>query len=263
MFLIDLPSTKLYLENAFQQGRYNECVAVCESILSGGFEDNTVNLFYGKALYRSHLNAIKHPKDSSNNLPVRDKSDLGAVEKVVNILGSLVDKQAIDEEGKRSLDLAMLECIRKTNSLKKCRRCLLCHSKKPLKSSHVVPFFILSGFAKGMNQTATKKVYISRDGTSGHDRIITPRQAVWWMLCHQCEQLLSGGGESPFAKEFFHELYKATDPSNPSKVFQVPYSKWLYQFACGIIFRGLAVNTKGIGGFSNDDGVYGVFRILP
>lgn len=180
-------------------------------------------------------------------------------EKAIHILGSLLDQNAIDEEGLKFLDLAMIDYIRETNSLKDCRRCLLCHSKSQLQGSHVVPNFVLSGFAKGMKVKKNKKDYLVRGGSSCLQQK-TPRQAVWWMLCSSCELRLSESGESPFAKEFFHKVYNDTDPSSPTKEHKIAYSKWLYQFAAGIVFRGLAVNPKGISGFINEDEVYRVFN---
>lgn len=200
-----------------------------------------------------HKNGFKL---SANSAPLK-KEGFKSLEKVIKVLGFLVDENFLDKEGTRILDIAMIDYIRETNKLNNCRRCLLCHASSKLKSSHIIPHFILSGFAKGMNTTASKKVYLSFEDSE--HKAITPRQAAWWMLCGNCELLLSGKGESHFAKDFFHEVYKTTNPSMPTQEHIISYSKWLYHFAAGVAFRGLAVNSKGITGFLNDDHVYQFF----
>ena len=212
----------------------------------------SVKLILGKSLYFRHKNCLKFSEASVSR-------EYKSLEKVIQVLGFLVDEDFIDEEGSKILDISMVDYIRETNSLKNCHRCLLCCTKSQLKSSHVIPHFILSGFAKGMNTLASKKVYSLFTGGS-EAKTCTPRQMAWWMLCGNCEKLLNGSGESAFAKEFFHEVYKTADPSVVTQEHKIAYSKWLYHFAAGIAFRGLAVNTKGITGFFNDDSVYQIFK---
>ena len=269
-FTIDADNTINYLKCAYQERRYNECVNICESIPikkgsnSSNYSQevlNIIKLLFGKSLYFAHVNNMKYSKTETNTPSFNRKEHFVALEKAIQMLGAVKDGGMIDEEGTRFLDLAMIDYIRETNSLKHCRRCLLCHSKSDLRSSHVIPNFVLSGFAKGLKMTSSKKVYISFSESDEH-KFITPRQAAWWMLCGNCELLLSSSGESPFAKEFFHEIYKASDPSNPTKEHGISYSKWLYHFAAGILFRGLAVNPKGISGFLNDADIYRVFTTL-
>ena len=261
----DVVNTTFYVESAYQQGRYHECVRVCDSLqlktnlAYKGECLNRIKLFMGKSLYYIHKHAQKHLPMMETPFSAFKKKELFTnAEKAIQILGSLLDVKAIDEEGLKFLDLAMVDYIRETNCLKNSRRCLLCHSKSELQGSHVIPNFVLSGFAKGMKMTKTKKDYLVSGGSSGLQQK-TPRKAVWWMLCSSCELRLSESGESPFAKELFHKVYNDTDPSSPTKEHKIAYSKWLYQFAAGIVFRGLAVNPKGISGFINEDEVYRVF----
>ena len=218
-----------------------------------------IKLILGKSLYFVHKNTTKiSPTEKRATVPSHLKKGLlGNVKKVILTLGILLDENLIDEEGSKILDLAMIEYIRTTNNLSACKRCLLCRSKSTLKSSHVIPYFILAGYAKGMRTSAAKKVYSSFDST-GEYKEFTSRQIAWWMLCGKCEGILSGG-ESHFAKEIFHELYKTSDASNPSKEIKVAYSKWLYQFMAGLAFRGLAINEKGVEGFLNDSSLYKIF----
>ena len=209
----DISSTINYLQGAYQGGRYNECVSLCESVLkeiemaktsSKSEEIYTIQLYLGKSLYCRYRNARKYLSvNKEAEIPLHKKKDsLGDVKKVILTLGILVDEKMIDSEGRKYLDLAMVEYIRVTNNLSACRRCLLCLSKSQLKSSHVIPNFVLSGFAKGMKLSSSKKVYCSLDGSSEYKEY-TPRQAAWWMLCSKCENLLSRD-ESHFAKDFFH-----------------------------------------------------------
>ena len=270
MFCIDISSTVDYLQCAYERRRYNECVHIGESVLKVVEMDNNqskcssesiqfIKLIWGKSLYYAHKNTSKFsPTSKEASTPSHHKKGLlVSVKKVILTLGILLDENAIDEEGSKVLDLAMVEYIRTTNNLNACKRCLLCRSKSPLKSSHVIPYFILAGYAKGMRASSSKKVYSSFDNTGEYEEF-TSRQAAWWMLCGKCEGLLSAG-ESRFAKDIFHELYKTSDVSNPTKEIKIVYSKWLYQFMAGLAFRGLAVNAKGIDGFLNDNSLYKVF----
>ena len=218
-----------------------------------------IKLILGKSLYFVHKNTTKvSPTEKGATIPSHLKKGLLVnVKKAILTLGILLDEDVIDEEGSKVLDLAMTEYIRTTNNLNACRRCLLCRSKGTLKSSHVIPNFILAGYAKGMRTSTSKKVYSSFDST-GEYKEFTSRQIAWWMLCGKCEGILSGG-ESHFAKEIFHELYKTNDVSNPSKEIKVAYSQWLYQFMAGLVFRGLAINGKGVEGFLNDGSLYKIF----
>ena len=273
IIFIDTSSTINYIQYAYHRGRYNECVHVCESILKLVDLDNShgkyssqnillIKLVLGKSLYFVHKNTTKFlPTEKGAIIPSHLKKGLLAnVKKVILTLGMILDENAIDEEGSKVLDLAMTEYIRTTNNLNACRRCLLCRCKSTLKSSHVIPYFILAGYAKGMRTSTSKKVYSNFDST-GEYKEFTSRQVAWWMLCGKCEGILSGG-ESHFAKEIFHEIYKTTDVSNPCKEIKIVYSKWLYRFMAGLVFRGLAINEKGIEGFLNDRRLYKIFNDL-
>ena len=270
MYYIDTSGTVGYIQCAYERRRYNECVHITESVLKLVEMDGSQNkyssqsiqfikLILGKSLYYAHKNTSKFsPTDKEASTPSYHKKGLlVSVKKVILTLGILLDENVIDEEGSKVLDLAMIEYIRTTNNLNACKRCLLCRSKSSLKSSHVIPYFILAGYAKGMRASSSKKVYSSFDNTGEYEEF-TSRQAAWWMLCGKCEGLLSGG-ESRFAKEIFHKLYKTSDVSNPTKEIKIVYTKWLYQFMAGLTFRGLAVNAKGIDGFLNDNSLYKLF----
>lgn len=254
------------MKYTYHEGRYTHCVCICDSLLDSTdanySEENirSIKLVLGKSIYFRHKNTLKFSENPVSNIPFHDqkKERFKPLMKVIQILGSLMDEKCLDKEGDRILDIAMVDYIRETNSLNNCQRCLLCREKNQLRSSHIIPHFILSSFARGMNMTANKKVYFTLKGGS-EPKTMTPRQVAWWMLCASCEHILSSSGESSFAIDFFHKIYKITDPSMPSQGQEIYYSKWLYHFAAGIVFRGLAVNSKGIAAFFNDDRVYQVF----
>lgn len=253
------------MECAYQQRRYQECVYVCGSIhCSEGTTNytdenlNRVKLIMGKSLYLIHKNAKKFRTIKKTQPFVDIKQEFTYAERAVRTLGPLVDNGCIDNEGRQYLDIAMADYIRETNNLKGCQRCLLCHSWKKLQSSHIVPNFILSRFAEGMKRSVSKKDYIIK-GTSSEEQQKSPRQASWYMLCKDCELKLSSAGESPFAKDFFQKVYQKADPLSPTKEHDIAYSEWLYQFAVSIIFRGLAINPKGMSGFLNEEEVYEIF----
>ena len=271
IYFADISSTIDYLQVAYHGGRYNECVSLCESVLKEIEMDktsckseniSTIQLYMGKSLYCKFRNARKYSSAYKEaDMPLHKKKDtLVDVKKAIITLGILMDENMIDDEGRKYFDLAMVEYIRVTNNLSACKRCLLCHSKSQLKSSHVIPNFVLSGFAKGVKSSSSKKVYCSLDGSSDYKEY-TPRQAAWWMLCSKCENLLSKD-ESHFAKEFFHLIYEKSDVDNPSREAQIKYSQWLYQFSAGLVFRALAINAKGMVGFLNDNVLYKVFTNL-
>lgn len=217
-----------------------------------------LKLIMGKSLYHIHRNATKFCTKTKHQPFVDKTQEFAYAKKVVTTLGPLVDNGHIDDEGIQYLDLAMVDYIRETNNLKICQRCLLCHSWKKLQSSHVVPNFILSRFAEGMKKTVSKKDYLIK-GLSTEEQQKSPRKVAWYMLCKDCELKLSSTGENPFASDFFHKVYQKADPLSPTKEHTIPYSEWLYLFAIGIIFRGLAINPKGMSGFLNEEEVYKLF----
>ena len=263
---VEVSDTLMYVECAYQQKRYEECVQVCDAVCKdpgtkySEQDCSCLKLIAGKSLCFMLENYDRFlATDLEESKEIRGKQKAVIAERVVRILGPLVDNGRIDKDGTRSLDIAMMHCVRESNSLGKRERCLLCHSRGRLQSSHVMPKFVLAGFSKGMKRSATKKDYLIKGVLGDKEEERTPKLAAWFMLCRDCEQKLSSQGESPFARKFFQEVYKISDPSSPVSEHCIPYSGWLYQFAVGIIFRSLAVNPKGISGFMNDDEVYKLF----
>jgi len=76
------------------------------------------------------------------------------------------------------------------------------------------------------------------------------------MFCSECEGLLNGHCEAQFARDFFERIYSRSDLEMPQKEEEIRYGKWLYEFALGIVFRGLIQATSS---FTNEKDAYQLF----
>ena len=81
-------------------------------------------------------------------------------------------------------------------------------------------------------------------------------EATLYMLCHDCEQLLSTS-ESWFLKKFFLEIYDPCKPSKSKDEQSIPYNDHLYKFCVGLIFRLLNHDTTAV---LNPDEIYSLLE---
>ena len=103
--------------------------------------------------------------------------------------------------------------------------------------SHLFPKAILDRFA--INTTAPKGLRVFQEGAG---RLKGPREMNRYMLCADCETLLSSNGETQFVPGFFDKLYNPENTTSEQEV-KIKYGDWLYKFCIGMLFRNLQWNT--------------------
>ena len=166
----------------------------------------------------------------------------------ISLLGSSLDRQHIDSDGSKLLDLAMAACALDLNCLNHCSRCLLCRrGGQKLKKSHLWPNSILKRIYKANFEGEEKPFLFGLQ----QNRPKTFKECTFSMFCQTCEGLLSQNGEEKFA------TLLDTIQKNPGE--PVSYGNWLYDFAMGMIFRQLA--TESMSYFVNSQEVYNTFLL--
>ena len=166
----------------------------------------------------------------------------------ISLLGTSLDRQHIDSDGSKLLDLGMAACALDLNRLNHCNRCLLCRrGGQKLKKSHLWPNSILKRIYKANFEGETKSFLFGLQ----QNRPKTYKECTFYMFCQSCEELLSQNGEDQFAN-LLDIIQK--NPGEP-----VSYGSWLYDFAMGMIFRQLA--TESMSYFVNSQEVYNTFLL--
>ena len=121
------------------------------------------------------------------------------------------------------------------------------NQRQGLQASHLFPESIIKRFVSAVPLAKGKKVVTLKgfrptfDPTKGS--LHSYGEATLYMLCHECEQLLSTS-ESWFLRNFFSKVYDTSDPSKPRDEQTIPYSDQLYKFCVGLIFRLLNHDTR-------------------
>lgn len=127
--------------------------------------------------------------------------------------------------------------------------------KSKLARSHFFPHSILKKFSNAHPLPSDRQTYVDlylRGRES--DRLRSARQVTYFMLCHECEGLVSRNGEEQFPSLFFNKIYDKNDPQKSKSVLEIEYGKWLYTFCLGMIFRNLHIHRGVL--YVNKDEVY-------
>ena len=180
----------------------------------------------------------------------------------IKILGEALDQGTIDDEGSYMLDRAMMDCIFKANMLHLCNRCYLCRrklcGKEKLIKSHIIPRAILdtsSPQSKGNKQT----IYASGTAMNkANSRLLAPGEVVYYMLCQNCETIISINGETQFSPKFFHKIIDENEDNDlTANGLSITYGPWLHQFCISLVFRAMRWDVDD---FLNDDVIYAKFK---
>lgn len=254
---------QFYIEECYSNGYYNECISECESLLKNCESDklrSKLMLIQGKALFHAYCN--DQDKLRKQQLPEklyhqRHSTCYSKTKTVILLLGSLLDKDLLDDEGSKILDLSMIDYIYETNDLNSCKRCLLCRKKNKLKKSHLWPRVLLEAFSSGVEMPTTRRVLLV--SWQSQDRYWSPKEVTFFMYCASCEDLLSGHGETQFAPMFFRQIYDVSMTGKSQSASSIEYGKWLYEFCIGVIFRGIA--QRYMLKFVNSEEIYEVLTI--
>ena len=271
-------------------GFYFETVLVCSKILENTSDDqnelnNQIKLLNGKALFHVYQRKLWYLMENRNSIAKVEEKRLidecfRSIMETINLLGSALDNLYLDIEGSQLLDWAMMDCIRETNRLNQCERCLLCRQYgRSLCKSHIFPKFVLknvplhhaedppstplNGTEECIERPSEKTPATVRSATevtktsSRKDTKVKPflfgldkhqmKSAgdCWlWMCCKKCEGIMTQNAENYFSRQF---------PSSGG----IEYSSWLFSYCCTILFRTLSC-VKFPRTF-NDEEVYNAF----
>ena len=228
---------------------YLECIEVCDVIIKMKQGESIMmqaKITKGKARFYSYKRKLNQILVNNNIRATKEGRLLVnecfiSMKEAIALLGNGLDQNALDEEGSKLLDWAMIDCLSRTNQLSQCDRCLLCRQKKKTRKSHVWPKFIANLLVEEQSS--------NQDFIFGFDKhqFKSAGECTYWMLCERCEAILSQNGESDFKAKF-------------PTCGEITYSSWLFNFCVGVIFRTLSIAVHFPRHF-NDDEIYKVFLL--
>lgn len=200
-------------------------------------DNNQAYLLKAKCLYnlyrREHEYLCRHYELLSRQVAdQKTDSCYSKAEECIRLLSVLLDNKAIDPEGSRMLDQAMLDYIHKTNKLNKLHRCLLCRTKGNLKRSHLWPKSFLKRYSLQAKGDFSSRIFVFCIPRCYKEK--SPGELTYWMLCGKCEQRLSQNGEDKFSTDLFDLICHGSDKRDD---VHVSYGPWLYNFMIGLLFR--------------------------
>lgn len=166
------------------------------------------------------------------------------VVQVIKTLAKLKENQKEiflqDEEAPYMLDKALLDFL--VFNTKEVTTCLLCHCyTQKLIQSHYIPKAILQEFVKavGLNPGASVFIY-SPSGHPSDWQYKSAAKNTFSMLCKTCDGTVLSQDESSFKSKFFNKIYQKNLPGSHLQAHCIPYTKFLYRFAVGLVFRNIA-----------------------
>ena len=237
----DIENKLSYAEGCYQYKNYCETVDICNKVLSTSTISDQLNLaklLKGKALFyvyqpmvcylMKHRQELERPEERI----LKDECFL-IMKEAIQILGTALDLGYLDSEGSKLLDWAMMDCIRETNQLNLCRRCLLCRASRNLRRSHIWPKFNLQRMSKpsqgndsSPNTSRPKKYAFGLDKY----QFKSAGECWFWMFCSHCEETITQNAENDFSLLFPKDGSAQT----------INYGPWLFNYCCSIILRTIA-----------------------
>lgn len=258
-----------YAQGCYKFESYSETSLVCSKIIENAKEKEHEKLkqqailLKGKAVFYGYQRKIFYLMEKKQVLLRADERKLigdcfKSIEEAVNLLGFALDNLYIDEEGSKLLDWAMMDCIRETNSLNLCKRCLLCRRMGvSLCKSHIFPKFVLKSAPVLKPKTASDKDEELKGKKPKQDdsnkkvfmfgldkyQMKSAGECWLWLCCSRCEKIMTQNAENDFSLLF---------PSSGT----VEYTSWLFNYCCAILFR--TISCVKFPRTFNDEEVYEV-----
>lgn len=262
---VDRNNLHLNAECSYLQRRYCTCIELCNDLLQ--LQDleashvGSINYLKGKALYQYFI--LEQYKLNLNSLTEDIRKEISKQCYKLNTMAIELLAESIDcgyvpseeeLEASNMLDRAMMDCIYKANLLNTVHRCYMCRRKlapgENLIKSHVIPRAVLEIMAA--DDVGNKQVFFEVS-SSFKDRLITPGEMNYYMLCSICEQTVSKHGEIQFPELIFRKIY-----DNAVAEQTMEYGPWLYQFCISLLFR--AFNLDSTNAYTNEKQVYETFK---
>ena len=249
------------------QGKYRTCIELCDKILLyKDVEESLIGIIKylkGKACYRYfNFEQYRLSLDTlTEDVKIKIFNECYNMNTMaIELLAEAIDSGCVhsDEKSEASymLDRAMMECIYKANLLNNVHRCYMCRRKlnpgENLIKSHVIPRAVLEIIS--VKDVGNKQVFFAPHSSMKHakDRLITPAEMAYYMLCSICEEAVSKHGEIQFPEIIFRKLY-----ANIGSEQTIEYGPWLYEFCVSLLFRALHWDLNA---YVNDQQVYEVFK---
>lgn len=242
----------LYAQVCYSYGRYEECIKGCDLANSS---DQLAKLLKGKAKFHAYQPTLHYLMENRHDLSKQDVKFLVEecfcqMKDAIDLLSNALDNQCIDFEGSMLLDFAMMDCIREVNKLNQCKRCLLCRRKNELQKSHV--------WSESIIKRVSKKKFANVDAKNimfGQNKhyLKSPGVCSFWMLCSECEELLSQNGENKFCEDFYDRVCESHGQ------LEISYDSWLFDFCIGILFR--TMSTLIMHDCLNSNEIYNAFLL--
>ena len=200
-----------YAQGCYQYKNYYETVGICNDLIacsSSADQLNQAKLLKGKALFYTYQPMVCYLMKQQRELEKVEEKTLQdecfvIMKETIQILGVALDLGYLDGEGSILLDWAMMDCIRETNQLNLCKRCLMCCASKNLRRSHVWPKFTLQQMSDSKaNILDTSRA--SKNFMFGLDKhqFKSAGECWFWMLCSHCEEAITQNAENDFSQLF-------------------------------------------------------------
>ena len=238
----------IYSKGCYEYKHFTKCIKIYEKYSKNvpdfdNHEDaQQMKLYKGKSLFHMYRRQAFQMRlfeergvKSGKEYKTAHKRCFDDARDSIDLLISAFDSGFIDDEGKKMLDLAVIDYSKETNKLNDFNHCLLCHKTAKLQRSHVFPKSILEKFCKSMSRPENTKQNITpmRPGPLQSSK----SSMTTFLFCEACEGLLNRNGEMQFSPMFLDILYNVKSPDSPSSEHHIEYDKWLYQFCVGLLFR--------------------------
>ena len=267
MFCVGLDDLLVYCDTTYKTSQFSDCIQMAEKITALA-KDKDQNMFLSalvykaKCMYRMYRQKLNLYELLCEQDAKKYRTIMDNVKTVIEILGMALDQNVIDDEGKKFLDIAMMNLVRGSNELNKLKysRCMLClRGNRKLQKSHIYPRAGLKTFSGSVERREGGKLFtVVNAPPKWQYQYWSPKTVTFFMLCSECENIINTRGERDFHQHFFLSLYDNDNPQSFLEEKQIHYGPWLYHFCISLIFRGLA-SGAGVPEVVNDDEIYDLF----
>lgn len=235
--------------------RYADCFVFCNDYISSLTNDdgnayNTVivQLHQAKSMFHDYNRELMERFEQNKKMPgfeYKNMMRLFCNNRILEVVKTLAKvkknhEELFDDEAAYMLDKALLDFL--VFSTKEITTCLLCLSwAQKLIHSHYIPKAILQEFVKAMGLDPNASVFMfSPTGHPSDWQFKSAAKITFSMLCKTCDGTVLSKDENLFKSRFFNKLYQKNSPGSHIQAHSIPYARFLYRFAIGLMFRNIA-----------------------
>ena len=206
-------------------------------------------LYKAKSMFHDYNRELMERFEQSKKMPGFEYKNMmrsfcnNRILEIIRILAKVkknYHKNLFDDEAAYMLDKALLDFL--VFGTKEIQTCLLCHCwAQKLIHSHYIPKAILQEFVKAMGLDPGASVFMfSPTGHPSDWQFKSAAQITFSMLCKTCDGTVLSHDEDLFKSRFFNKIYQKDYPGSHLQAQSIPYAKYLYRFAIGLMFRNIA-----------------------